>query len=61
MNSVQKLTQTDDPEHVHEFLTEGAELLDKMDNESNTESQDLLNRIFRAFHTLKNHSNSNDS
>jgi len=47
-----------DPELLNEFLTETNELLDGLDNdlvdlESDTQNADLLNRIFRAIHTIK--------
>jgi len=47
-----------DAELVQEFLNETTELLDNVDNdlvelETDTENSDLLNRIFRAFHTIK--------
>ena len=51
-------SMADDPELVQEFLTETTELLEQLDNdlvdlESDPKNQDLLNRIFRAFHTIK--------
>ena len=47
-----------DPALLHEFLTECEELLHSMDQdlvqlESAPENEDLLNRIFRALHTIK--------
>ena len=47
-----------DAELIKEFLNETNELLDNLDNdlvslESNSEDNELINRIFRAFHTIK--------
>ena len=47
-----------DPELVKEFLTETNELIENLDNdlvslETDPKNQDLLNRIFRAIHTIK--------
>ena len=47
-----------DPEMIREFLTESEELLQGMDQdmitlESTPEDAELLNRIFRALHTIK--------
>jgi len=47
-----------DVELVKEFLNETTELLENLDNdlvslESDPENSELLNRIFRAFHTIK--------
>ncbi|MCU1302860.1 MAG: cheA64H [Candidatus Sulfotelmatobacter sp.] len=48
----------DDPSLVQEFLVESEELLQRMDQdmvalESSPDDADLLNRIFRALHTIK--------
>jgi two-component system chemotaxis sensor kinase CheA len=47
-----------DPTIIQEFLTESEELLQSMDQdlvqlESSPENEELLNRIFRALHTIK--------
>lgn len=47
-----------DPELMQDFLTESGELLDQLDQdlvllESTPEDLELLNRIFRALHTIK--------
>jgi len=47
-----------DPVIIQEFLTESEELLQSMDQdlvqlESSPENDELLNRIFRALHTIK--------
>ncbi len=47
-----------DPAIIQEFLTESEELLQSMDQdlvqlESSPENEELLNRIFRALHTIK--------
>ena len=47
-----------DPELVKEFLTETNELIENLDNdlvslETDPQNQELLNRIFRAIHTIK--------
>ncbi len=47
-----------DPELMQDFLTESGELLDQLDQdlvtlESAPEDPELLNRIFRALHTIK--------
>jgi two-component system chemotaxis sensor kinase CheA len=51
-------TMVADPELIKEFLDETRDLLDNLDNdlvhlESDSQNQDLLNRIFRAVHTIK--------
>lgn len=51
-------TMVADPELVKEFLDETKELLENIDNdlvslEADPQNQDLLNRIFRAVHTIK--------
>lgn len=47
-----------DPDILNDFLTEGGELLDSLDNdlvtlEDTPDDAELLNRIFRALHTIK--------
>ena len=47
-----------DPELIKEFINESKELLENLDNdlislESDVENDDLINRIFRAVHTIK--------
>jgi two-component system, chemotaxis family, sensor kinase CheA len=49
---------SEDPALVQEFITESEELLQSMDQdmvqlESTPEDDELLNRIFRALHTIK--------
>ncbi len=51
-------TMVADPELIKEFLDETRDLLENLDNdlvrlESDPQNQDLLNRIFRAVHTIK--------
>lgn len=51
-------TMVADPELLKEFLDETRELLENLDNdlvslESDPQDEDLLNRIFRAVHTIK--------
>ena len=55
---MKKQAMATDPELVKEFLNEAKELLENLDNdlvnlESDPDDQELLNRIFRAFHTIK--------
>lgn len=47
-----------DPELIKEFLTETNEMIENLDNdlvslETDPQNQELLNRIFRAIHTIK--------
>lgn len=48
----------DDPELIQDFVAESTELLEKLDEdlvllESSPQDQEILNRIFRAVHTIK--------